>query len=675
VSECARPVSTTSNLQLENIPAELKAVPQWVVWRYERAGAKWTKIPFDAKTGRKASATNPKTWSTLEAAVSAAQQNRLDGIGFVFSKDDPFCGVDLDDCIDGAGQLVPEAREVIVQLDSYAETSPSRRGVKLWVKGRLPTEGTGRRTAQVQFGGIEVYHYGRFFTVTGWRLPDGVGSVADRQEALDELYARFFETADRATADRSDSTTGARRGFSGTDDELIEIAMASRNGAKFSQLWAGDTTGYPSHSEADLALCSSLAFYAGEDAARIDRLFRRSGLMRPKWDEPRPVDGGTYGAATTQKAIAGKTDFYNDPSGRGHGGAPPKRGDPVENVKSVRGDGWEEPVPFRTDLPDLPPFPVEALPPVLHDFSVALAEQAQVPVDMVAGTCLGATSLAVCGRFVVQPWDGWTEETPLWIAPSAPSGSRKSTVIEAVIRPVYEVERELQAEASPRIAKSLSRKRVAKRLLDKAEKEAAQKPDNPGSREKAERLAAEHDKISILSPPRLVTTNATSEAVVKLLCEPDGRILVASSEAGQLRRVPQGLECRPDLGRSQDVGSHPRPAAVHRDGADAPARRPPRNGRPQDVPRAGLTGALSLHSHGGSGGPPKGAGRAHAGGGPASLPGHDRKPVTAPHPARAAAGRGGRGAHRPGDPVGAEVQPWGGGGPEGLLRQGREGPA
>ena len=36
-----------------------------------------------------------------------------------------------------------------------------------------------------------------------------------------------------------------------------------------------------------MALCALLAFWTGKDTARMDRLFRRSGLMRPKWDEDR----------------------------------------------------------------------------------------------------------------------------------------------------------------------------------------------------------------------------------------------------------------------------------------------------------------------------------------------------------------------------------------------------
>jgi hypothetical protein len=102
------------------------------------------------------------------------------------------------------------------------------------------------------------------------------------------------------------------------DTELIRRGAAAANGAKFVRLWSGDTDGYGSggnegHSEADLALCSMLAFWTGPDEDRIDALFRRSGLMRPKWDERHYGDGRTYGRGTIGKALKGRTEFFEPP--------------------------------------------------------------------------------------------------------------------------------------------------------------------------------------------------------------------------------------------------------------------------------------------------------------------------------------------------------------------------
>ncbi len=77
------------------------------------------------------------------------------------------------------------------------------------------------------------------------------------------------------------------------DDELIRRMYASKpsfgaalgNTASFVDLWENKVTvfnGDESRADAALALC--LAWWTGDDAERIERLMRRSGLNRPKYD-------------------------------------------------------------------------------------------------------------------------------------------------------------------------------------------------------------------------------------------------------------------------------------------------------------------------------------------------------------------------------------------------------
>jgi primase-polymerase (primpol)-like protein len=91
---------------------------------------------------------------------------------------------------------------------------------------------------------------------------------------------------------------------------LIERAHAARNGAKFAALWRGDVSAYGGdNSAADLALCNLLVFWAGGDAARVARLFRRSGLYRRKWDERRGEM--TYGDRTIATALGDGAESYS----------------------------------------------------------------------------------------------------------------------------------------------------------------------------------------------------------------------------------------------------------------------------------------------------------------------------------------------------------------------------
>ena len=145
----------------DGIPNELKARPQWCNWKYARAGEKWTKHPYNPRTGRKASSTDIMTWSNFDTVFEAYEAGGYDGIGFMFSSGDPYTGVDLDGCRDPeTGEVEPWAAEIIRDLDSFTELSPSGAGFHILVQGKL-AGGGGKR------GSIEMYDMKRFFTVTG----------------------------------------------------------------------------------------------------------------------------------------------------------------------------------------------------------------------------------------------------------------------------------------------------------------------------------------------------------------------------------------------------------------------------------------------------------------------------------------------------------------------------
>jgi putative DNA primase/helicase len=295
-------------VEAENIPAELKALPQWVVWRYElnADGTDWTKVPYVAGTRRKASHAKAETWATFEEALAASEAGDCDGIGFVFNEDDPYCGIDLDDCHDEAtGTVAAWARPILADLNTYAELSPSASGVKIILVGKMP--GGGRKKA---YGGgaVEMYDRLRYFTLTGHKLDGHPGEVRDGQAALDKWHGIVYAEAKPKATPRS---VGTGAGALATDAEVMQRIARSKVGAKFALLWQGDCTAYDSRSEADLACCNYIAWACGSpDAGQVDRIFRHSGLFRAKWDERHYGDGRTYGQATVAKALDGRTSYY-----------------------------------------------------------------------------------------------------------------------------------------------------------------------------------------------------------------------------------------------------------------------------------------------------------------------------------------------------------------------------
>ena len=148
-------------MKTDTIPQEIKDLIQWVAWKWEKRNGKATKPPYDPKKANKrASHNNHETWGTFQEAVKALDKG-FDGIGFVFTEADPFCGIDLDDCRDPeTGKIATWAIKVIQEFKSYTEVSPSKTGLKIFIKGRLP--GGGIKTKHV-----EVYDRLRYFTITG----------------------------------------------------------------------------------------------------------------------------------------------------------------------------------------------------------------------------------------------------------------------------------------------------------------------------------------------------------------------------------------------------------------------------------------------------------------------------------------------------------------------------
>lgn len=194
------------------IPNELITRPQWLTWRYELEGKPVqkgtegaTKVPYNARTGHKASSTNPNTWATYDVAVRAAKQRGHAGVGYVFSADDPYAGIDLDDCIvDGA--LEPWAAEIVGTMQSYTEISPSGSGVKIWVEGTIPSPITPTPVPGTS-GKIEMYDKARYFTVTG-RLLDGTPSeIRNVNGALTTLHSRYKKPEPQAPTPQARTIT------------------------------------------------------------------------------------------------------------------------------------------------------------------------------------------------------------------------------------------------------------------------------------------------------------------------------------------------------------------------------------------------------------------------------------------------------------------------------------
>ncbi len=288
------------NIFFEQIPQELKELPNWVCWALETRGGKTTKIPYTPETGQKARANNPKTWTGFKEAAECLVS--YDGIGFQFGES-PFVGIDLDHCLKG-GTVSPEAQQIIDALDSYTEISPSGEGLHIIVRADIA--GSGHRNDIV-----EIYPQGRFFTMTG--------NVFQGRSAITERTAEVAALIQSIEAKRAAKRGAAAPPPVDISAQIVQTAEApadvqtiiqrirnSQQGAKFAALFdAGDTTPYitkndpEGRSGADMALMNMLPFWTNGNMPLMMDIFSMSALgRREKWQTRED-----YRIRTAKKAI------------------------------------------------------------------------------------------------------------------------------------------------------------------------------------------------------------------------------------------------------------------------------------------------------------------------------------------------------------------------------------
>ena len=368
-----------------SIPQALKILPQWVTWKYVWSDKRkaWTKPPYQWN-GQFAKSNDPSTWHGFDTPPTG-----YDGIGLVLSVSDGLTGLDLDHVLNPkTGELDPLAIEVLKHFNgTYTEISPSGEGIRIWCYGKPQRSGKCVGTRKW----LEVYSHpsNRYLTVTGNQYGT-VNAVTNQQAALDWIHDRFMDStekegtgsllpveiikrahgddhssADLALVEGKNKGDSTERGATmatvrplsspvespfDSDAALLDRARRAANGTQFSALYSGDMSSCGGdHSSADLALCNLLAFWTGKDANRIDRLFRQSGLMRPKWDEKHHSDGRTYGQGTIDKAIAGCREVFSFQSKA-----------PKVDFEALLSNTSEEPLFKRVSLADVltnPPAP------------------------------------------------------------------------------------------------------------------------------------------------------------------------------------------------------------------------------------------------------------------------------------------------------------------------------
>jgi AAA domain len=170
----------------EHIPQFLREQKRWTAYSLK---------PKDTKPGKmdkvpNRSTAKPHTWEAFETASAkvSANHSAFAGVGYLLNPPHGVVAIDLDNCVSD-GLAEPWAQEIVNDLASYTEVSPSGKGLHIFVQGSIDSDFTNHEI------GIEVYggQAPRFLTVTGQvygELRDIVHPPPGALEALRERYKK-----------------------------------------------------------------------------------------------------------------------------------------------------------------------------------------------------------------------------------------------------------------------------------------------------------------------------------------------------------------------------------------------------------------------------------------------------------------------------------------------------
>lgn len=298
----------------------MRNLNQFIIYELKpKANGKTDKIPLDYRTMKPCNAHSPAVWMSFEMATGyVATLGKQYGVGFVFTPNDQYLFLDIDDCIS------PDDAWSQVALDLYDmlpgalwERSQSGRGLHAFASYRGDAPEHGCKNIPL---GLELYTQDRFVALTmNWY--DGGNAGVDCTQALQNVIAKYFPPAashedvewrdtpmENYSGPEDDATLlnkfllstpkiSAAEAFGGGEASLRNRDLWENNVEALARAFPAVGEGPYDRSGADLSLAQRLAWWTGNNHERILRLMWQSALVRDKWKKHKKYLGMTVSRA------------------------------------------------------------------------------------------------------------------------------------------------------------------------------------------------------------------------------------------------------------------------------------------------------------------------------------------------------------------------------------------
>lgn len=294
-----------------NIPAGLKGLPRWVLWRFEERDGRSTKVPYTVR-GVRARVNRPEDGAPFAAVWNLYLGGSFDGVGLILVEEDGLVAVDLDGCRNPeTGEVAPEAQRIVKPLRGYTEASPSGTGLRIIIRGKLSRPGVKR-------GNVELYASGRYVTVTGHVVGEPVDELPNRQAELDALLQELGRDFHRMVGELPDDAP--------PDVEALAEETLKRLPPFVRELWASGRTFEDRSGEAYnlAALCAEHGITSEQEIASV---VYTSAAHQAKF--ARRSDGWLDALRCAERALAGSEDEVEPEA------APEQRGESLHLPESV----------------------------------------------------------------------------------------------------------------------------------------------------------------------------------------------------------------------------------------------------------------------------------------------------------------------------------------------------